>query len=662
MTARSPHSIDTELTRLSRDIPEMARCLRLDDTADMEALSGIIANRLVPKLHPDLPLLAAVCGGGSSGKSSLFNTLVGKAISPVGGRAGMNRRVLLAGQGDYLARKDILPGLFEPFGCTPEPLADPQDLTTPGGPLYVAADSLPRNLALMDTPDFDTGAGGGYTNRQAARQAMEAADVIIYIFTNSNYGNRDNTDFIAEMLTRIGLRKCFLVYRVYPSFTESDVREHAGTVARHIYGDAADRCILGVYRADEDNEVAAGRRLMTLRPARTQDPPFDAALDDVDTRALRMELHVSILKDVLDMAGQAAQSGKTAMATLRLYADALRTVQDRCTHEALQHFPMDQVLRRFREIWVETDPSHIRFMRKTGALIELPVRLIAGAVKQARSAAGGKPATDGAADYTAKVKEDLIGAVNRLHMWVVGSEISVSTAAGDPAVDGMIRAARQIIATGGISGSPLPHIEDGETGGTLRLTVPAPPTLFHARERVKERSWQSILDAVLARRDVIITLSESMEKELLDLADTLRRRMGLWDKLRQSFAAFLNVVPATAAVTYILYTGDPVGATGIKVKLTGLFGLQDLYALIAIPATSGMKKADIGQLESLLEPMARTWFTHKVKAVRGLFTAELTGAVLDTATETLDHAGQLVERIEDTIKRIGEDADTGTAT
>ncbi|WP_419661229.1 uncharacterized protein Dvar_16570 [Desulfosarcina variabilis str. Montpellier] len=44
--------------------------------------------------------------------------------------------------------------------------------------------------------------------------------------------------------------------------------------------------------------------------------------------------------------------------------------------------------------------------------------------------------------------------------------------------------------------------------------------------------------------------------------------------------AMLNVIPATAAVIYVLHTGDPVGAVGIKVKLTGLFGLNDLSIVI----------------------------------------------------------------------------------
>jgi hypothetical protein len=82
------------------------------------------------------------------------------------------------------------------------------------------SDALPGGLALVDTPDFDTGSGGGYQNREMAEQSLRVADLLVYIFTNANYNNRDNTDFISRMLTTVGTRNCFLVYRAYPSFSD----------------------------------------------------------------------------------------------------------------------------------------------------------------------------------------------------------------------------------------------------------------------------------------------------------------------------------------------------------------------------------------------------------------------------------------------------------
>jgi hypothetical protein len=106
------------------------------------------------------------------------------------------------------------------------------------------------------------------------------------------------------------------------------------------------------------------------------------------------------------------------------------------------------------------------------------------------------------------------------------------------------------------------------------------------------------------------------------------------------------VIPATAAVTYILHTGDPVGAAGIKVKLTGLFGLHDLYALIAIPATAGMSKADRSQLEQLLAPLARTWLEHKFQTVRAIFEDHITGAIFSRLATAQEQISGLLQEID----------------
>ena len=87
-----------------------------------------------------------------------------------------------------------------------------------------------------------------------------------------------------------------------------------------------------------------------------------------------------------------------------------------------------------------------------------------------------------------------------------------------------------------------------------------------------------------------------------------------------------------------------MGAAGIKVKLTGLFGLHDLYALVAIPATAGMKQADRKQLEELLAPVARSWLEHKLQAVVSLFEDQITGEIIARAEQTLSETGDLIHQ------------------
>jgi hypothetical protein len=98
---------------------------------------------------------------------------------------------------------------------------------------------------------------------------------------------------------------------------------------------------------------------------------------------------------------------------------------------------------------------------------------------------------------------------------------------------------------------------------------------------------------------------------------------------------------------------------GIKVKLTGLFGLHDLYALIAIPATAGMTKADRKQLDHLLAPLARTWLANKLMVVQELFETHISGQVFGRVHTARNRAAELGAQIEQALAVCG--ARTGVA-
>ena len=305
------------LKQLRDHIPRLAEALKIGNDEEIRFWQDIVDAKLLCRLAPDFPMVAAICGGGSSGKSTLFNSLVGDHFAPTGGTAGLNRRVLFSIPAARADQTNLLTDLAQPFKSELQPLLDSEQLTVPGEPLYVLNQSPLNNLVILDTPDFDTGAKGTYTNREVTRMALEASDILIYVFTNSNYNNRDNTDFIAQMLTGIGMHKCFLVYRVYPSFTQAEVLDHAMTVARGIYGERADEFLLGVYRTDEDNQVAAGQQFMKLTPLAKQDPEFSEALQSLDGAELRFELYGSILSDVIQRASKIANESKISFAELQ---------------------------------------------------------------------------------------------------------------------------------------------------------------------------------------------------------------------------------------------------------------------------------------------------------------------------------------------------------
>jgi len=650
METHDEQNLNDSLRRLRNNIPRLTEGFGLYRDENVNQWIHIVDSKLLPRLSPDFPITATICGGGSSGKSTLFNSMVQANLSPVAGSAGLNRRVLVSAHEELFERPDVLSTLFEPFGSLPHPLKDKHDLKTQGHPLYVSSNAIPQNLVLMDTPDFDTGARGVYTNRDVARQALESSDILIYIFTNSNYNNRENTDFISEMLTGIGMRKCFLIYRAYPGFQEEEVQAHAMTVARNIYGSEAGRYILGIYRTDEDNAVAAGQKFMELRPVRKKDPLFIDALTAIDSRRLRPELLSSILNGVLIRAGEVLGHARTSCDELRLYLDILQTVQSRYVHEALQHFPMDRVMKRFVETWMATDPPYVKAMRRAGSIIETPFRVLVGAAKWVTRRSSANEKIDTETYFIERVEEDLLKAVNNLRDSSVSSDISVSTPLQDPQTRQRAEVVARIRTSRELQDNQNPRTAAAEEQGTLTFFVSAHPSVYKAQEKLRRRDWKSTLQSILSRRDTLFELSLGIENALKDLAVQFRTEMGMWTKIQQVFSAFLNVVPATVAVTYIISTGDPIGAAGIKVKLTGLFGLHDLYALIAIPATTGIKKADQKQLEEILGPIVRTWLNDKLKAIQDLFESEITGGIIRIAEETLKASTQVIAQVEDDIK------------
>ena len=637
--------------KLRENIPRLADMLKLGNDEEIRFWMNMVDAKLLSRLSPDFPVVAAICGGGSSGKSTLFNTLVGGRFSPTGGTAGLNRRVLFSIPQERSGQTDLLSNLAQPFKSFPEPLVDSESLTVSGKPLYVFNRTALTNLVVLDTPDFDTGARGAYTNREVTRMALEASDILIYIFTNSNYNNRDNTDFIAQMLTGIGKRKSFLVYRVYPSYSRQEVLDHARTVARGLYGDSADEYILGIYRADEDNDVAAGNRFMKLRPVDGQSPEFGEALQSVDAAALRSDLYASILDDVCERAVAISNRAQIALDELHLYNDALQTAQSHCVHEALKHFPMDRVMRRFARIWADTDPGHIKFMRKTGSVIEFPLKMLLGAAGWAKDQLmTDKPQQPASKEFAEKVDEDLVTAVTAMHYQSVSRQISVRGSANDPVVRKMFDRAGRLRAQKKLEKAQNPQVDAPGEGSTLNFIVDAHPVVLPEQEKLRERDFKTVLQAIRAEKESIMAISRSMEKDLEQLADHFRRKMGIWRKISQTFWAMLNVVPATVAVTYVLSTGDPVGAVGIKVKLAGLFGAKDLYALFAIPVTTGLKKADRKQIEEMLIPIVQTWLNHKLKIVQRLFEENITGGILRCARNHIADSDPLISDIRQSIE------------
>jgi energy-coupling factor transporter ATP-binding protein EcfA2 len=137
--------------------------------ARAERLQRHIHDFLLPRAQDvSAPLVLVLLGSTGSGKSSLFNALAGRDLSPSGIRRPTTRRPVVLSHPDD-SGADLLPGLSRRGAI---------DLVVERG--------VGRGLVLVDAPDFDS---VELANRAVAVELLEAADVIVFVTTATRYAD-----------------------------------------------------------------------------------------------------------------------------------------------------------------------------------------------------------------------------------------------------------------------------------------------------------------------------------------------------------------------------------------------------------------------------------------------------------------------------------------
>lgn len=139
------------------------------DSMKARQLKGHVDDFLIPRaVDLESPLLVVILGSTGSGKSSLFNAIAGEPLSEVGVLRPTTRRAhaLAPPDGELPAG---LGSLVE--GEAVEVIRRPSGL---------------EHLVVIDAPDFDSIEAG---NRSMARRLLEAADLIIFVTTDTRYAD-----------------------------------------------------------------------------------------------------------------------------------------------------------------------------------------------------------------------------------------------------------------------------------------------------------------------------------------------------------------------------------------------------------------------------------------------------------------------------------------
>ncbi|UQZ89738.1 hypothetical protein C4J81_11180 [Deltaproteobacteria bacterium Smac51] len=161
---------------------------------EAEASLSLLADRFA---RPHSPLLVAMCGPTGAGKSHIFNFLAGGDVSPSSYKRPSTIAPVLAAPNEQLYelnKKDFLPKYHKVESLAGASFADVDEdrlyLVSLKNPSW----DWPKDLAVIDTPDFDSVRA---VNQLQADDMARRADAIILVTHQAKYADQSTWDFMA---------------------------------------------------------------------------------------------------------------------------------------------------------------------------------------------------------------------------------------------------------------------------------------------------------------------------------------------------------------------------------------------------------------------------------------------------------------------------------
>lgn len=195
--ARDGTQMVTSLVRLRGALQAASLPLDVPGVEDQREARQEMVDQLedyvLPRLMTiDAPLLAVVGGSTGAGKSTLVNSLVGHRVTEPGVLRPTTRSPVLVHHPDdatWFGQDRLLPDLERVGHAT----TDPEALQ------LVAADTMPRGLAILDAPDVDS---VEERNRTLAAQLLAAADLWLFVTSAARYADQVPWDYLRQAADR----------------------------------------------------------------------------------------------------------------------------------------------------------------------------------------------------------------------------------------------------------------------------------------------------------------------------------------------------------------------------------------------------------------------------------------------------------------------------
>jgi hypothetical protein len=300
-----------------------------------------IRRDLLPRLAAEAPLLiAAIAGPNNVGKSTLFNALAGRRISPAHPEGGLTKQCLAAAHPDTASGAGLL-ALERRYEVVGVPAGDvpPVDAPGPVGRLYLVTDAqLPPGLVLLDTPDMDSILA---SNRERTEALLVTADVLVLVVSRHTYQNAALVDFVRQAVQH---GRPWLV--LYNEAASPDLaRAHLGKLA----GDVG-QPPLARFSAPHDPRVESGGAPLVPEPLEGRSSLGALLAQPAMGSELRRRARAASMHDAkAELGGVRASVLARAAAPARLRGRIRETLLAAGAQAALHAVPVDVLVEAFRE-------------------------------------------------------------------------------------------------------------------------------------------------------------------------------------------------------------------------------------------------------------------------------------------------------------------------
>ncbi len=185
------------LDRLLDELRELAGACGVPSPENQDWYS-LLKHKLIPQLSEQAVLIVAFMGGTNTGKSLIFNQLVGENFSAVDHHASGTKHpvCLVSAETTISDTAAALARHFDTFRLLawekPEQALEEnsQDFL-----FWAAGERVPKRLWILDTPDIDS---DREVNWARARKIRHAADVIVAVLTREKYNDAAIRRFFRE--------------------------------------------------------------------------------------------------------------------------------------------------------------------------------------------------------------------------------------------------------------------------------------------------------------------------------------------------------------------------------------------------------------------------------------------------------------------------------